>query len=227
MRLYRECIRLDSLFYGQSKAVVDSTLQLVGVFQRKGEMDEAERLNREGLEILRGDTDVLPEDVAFAICQLAVVVQENKKAGEAEELFHESLSLLHKRTGAAVQHIVDTAMGNLAVILLEKGSLNEAEVMYREWIDVGQHISGDDFNCSEVLNQLGVRFVEASALDDASRIFDESLATSRKVHSENVENADVSYALHQLAVVAEKKGELDRAEQLYRESLDMSVNLCG
>lgn len=28
-------------------------------------------------------------------------------------------------------------------------------------------------------------------------------------------------------MVAEKKGELDRAEQLYRESLDMSVNLCG
>lgn len=108
-RLYKESIRLDSLFYRQSKAVADSTLLLAAVFRRKGVMDEAERLSRECLDILRGDKDVLPDDVAIAIYHLAGVLHENKKTGEAVELFRECLSLLHKCTGTDVQHFVDVA----------------------------------------------------------------------------------------------------------------------
>ncbi len=83
--------------------------------------------------------------------------------------------------------------------------------------DLAQDL-GDKSGVSRSLHQLGMLAQDMGDLDEARRLYQESL----KIKQDLGDRSGVSKSLHQLGMLAQDTGDLDEAKRLYQESIKIN-----
>lgn len=153
------------------------------------------------------------EGIADALGNLGLISYAAGEAGDAEKALFEVLGIhrkLGKRYGEA------TGLANLASVALESNRIDDAEAYARQAREVArdaglQHLmpflSNIDFGVAVARRDPAAQSLGREALAEASRA--DLLPVRAQV-------------LHNLGVLFSREGDLDRAEQAYKEALEIS-----
>jgi tetratricopeptide (TPR) repeat protein len=127
----------------------------------------------------------------------------------AVQLFKQHLGPVQLDTGAAIIE--------LAALYESQGAYSQAEKLQREALTIYQHAEGtDESRVTVAQNNLGVLLWRQGQYDEAEEILTHVL---KKRRDGNADDRSITNALNNLALVIKDKGDLARAEPLYRESL--------
>jgi predicted ATPase len=189
--------------------------QLVLIGLVLGDLDDAERLCRQGLEIRRSIGDEAA--IAASLNTLGGILQFGGRRAEAQELFEESLAIRRRigdDSGASV------SLGNLALVARDLGRLDEAAEMLREAIATRERL-GDRQRVAVVRHNYALVLFERGDLGGARGELETALAIARDVG----DRLEASNALSDLAFVEEAAGNADRAETLQAEALALAARI--
>jgi len=190
-----------------------------GLYKDSGDLEAAEGLYRESLEMkvrLLGEEH---EDVAIGKNNLGLVLKKQGKLDEAEQLYRESLELRVKLYGEESTQAI-RAQNNLAVLLQEKGDLDAAETLLRENIELRRHIYGAEHTeVANSLNNLAFVLQLQGRLDEAEPLYLEARAILTESHG--TDHSGVARILRNLAVLALDRGEPAEAEARIRRALEI------
>jgi len=122
------------------------------------------------------------------------------------------------------------ALNNLAVLLDDKGEIEEAERLYREALKIYKELS--DANkaflpyYAGTLNNLAVLLKNKGEIEEAERLYREALKIYKELSDANKAFLpDYAMALNNLANLLSNKREIEEAERLYREALKIRKEL--
>jgi tetratricopeptide (TPR) repeat protein len=185
---------------------------LAVLLQNRGQLDEAERLFQQSLEIER-EVGGRPGE-AISLHQLGMVAQDRGELDEAERLYQQSLQIEQEvgdRPGEA------KTLHPLGRVAQDRGELDEAERLYQQSLQIKREVGGRPGEAIP-LHQLGRVAQDRGELDEAERLYQQSLQIKREVGDRPGE----AISLHQLGMVAQDRGRLDEAECLYQQSLEIA-----
>ncbi|MHA2272980.1 MAG: tetratricopeptide repeat protein [Candidatus Hodarchaeales archaeon] len=141
--------------------------------------------------------------------------------------YNEAKKLLDKAIDLASRISYDLgrvyALNYRGNIELSQGNLGPAEEIYLECLDVRKRET-DMPGVAACLMNLGVTYMEAGNLAKAIDHFEEAIALSRNYETLRAK-AILALALNNLAGCYRNQGELERAEPLYFESMEISRNI--
>ena len=222
--LFREALNLQRKLIGERSLEVAKSLEGLGLnHYDQGNYDDAVLLLRDAVAMQRGLHDGPHPDFAEALNNLGFVTTDNK---EAEQLFRESLAM--KRLLYAGEAHPEIAMGlnNVAFALDEQRKYDEAEILYREAIDMQRQLLGNDHpDVAMALNNLSFLSYAKGDLDAAVRMTQESLDIYRRTLGD--EHPTVARIMNNLAVWEMEKKDYASAEPLLRDALELRRKLLG
>jgi tetratricopeptide (TPR) repeat protein len=185
------------------------------VHYRRGELESAQRLYDESLEIKKrlGNQN----GIAVTLHQLAILAQAQGELEEARRLYDESLEI-KKKLGD--QNGIAITLHQLGRLSQAQGELEEARRLYNESLEIAKRL-GDQSGIAITLHQLGRLAEVQGELEEARRLYDESLEITKRLGDQN----GIASALHNLAAIAQAQGEPEEARRLYDESLEIKKRL--
>ena len=156
---------------------------------------------------------------------LSVVLQEQGKWQQAEEMYSEVLEVRRQVLG---EHHPDTlgSRGNLATILEEQGKSQQAEEMYREVLEVECQVLGEHHpdtlasrgNLATILQKQG-------KWQQAEEMQKEVLEVKRRVLGED--HPDTLTSKNSLAVLLHKQDKWQAAEEMHKKVLEVRSQVLG
>jgi non-specific serine/threonine protein kinase/serine/threonine-protein kinase len=178
--------------------------RLAGAVEDEGDYSEAERLNREALEMLEqlGVTDAVV--AAQVKGSLARVLRWLGRSNEAETMFRETLEIQRRLEG---DHRAEIAvnLNNLGVLLGQRGDWTAAEPLIREAVEVIRSVRGPEHpEVAAALSTLGTVLEESGDLDGAEAAYRESLAMRERLLG--AEHPDTARSLYALAGLQQIQG---------------------
>ena len=184
---------------GDRRGEATSLNNLGIISQTRGDLAEAERLQRESLAIKREIGD--QKGIADSLNNIGTLANTRGNLAEAERLYRESLAI-EREIGN--QGGIATSLNNIGVIARKKGNYTEAERLQRENRSICEE-RGDRSGLSTAVQNLGAIAESLGNLADAERLYRESLAINREIGNRESE----ALALHGLGNVAAKNGNVD------------------
>ena len=133
--LLRQAVAMQRKLGGDETALALYQSNLAQTMQDVGNLDEAEKLNRESLAIQRKLLGEVHPDVVSSLNNLAVLLLKKRDLDGAEQTFRELLAAGRKLYGEENHH-VGLYMANLGYVLSEKGNQTEAESLMRRALEV-------------------------------------------------------------------------------------------
>lgn len=219
--LYRKvyAIRLKVLG-AEHPETADCLCNLGGLLANRGRFDEAEESYRTAIAIYEKLRGPAHKDTAEAIDSLATLLEEKGDYVEAERLYRQALGSMEKVLGPEHPSTA-SIMANLACLLddhITNGS-EEAEVLLRRALTVTEKAKGASHTDTAIAmsNLASTISSKADCLAEAEELCNRALAIYDPSHEQtHTYRAD---ALCNLAGIMDTKGELGRAESLYREAI--------
>jgi len=201
---------------GQHPDVASSLHELARVLRDRGELERAETLQREAVEIrLAVETD-RPALVADSLGVLGTIVERRGRADEARRLYQDALARYSDLYGPDDKRLGST-VNNLASLLHDKAAYVEAEAMYRRSIAMGKANYGDDhLEVAITMNNLGSLLEETGRGGEAEKLYVESLRIRRAVLGDS--HPSVATALNNLAGVRVQSRPAETVP-MYREAM--------
>ncbi|MFZ1377517.1 MAG: protein kinase [Geothrix sp.] len=179
----------------------------------RGQWEASDRTCREALELARALGDAAFEAGVHAT--LGVNLQRQHKLAEAEAEYQMALTM-NESVGNKIN--ATRALNNLAVLEKERGNLKGAETRYLGALQTVQGY-GDKWVEAIITNNLGdLALAQEGGLDRAESFFRKAQA----LRESNGDQNGLIYTLMGLASVAQARGDLDRAEGLVRQYLDLA-----
>ena len=181
----------------------------------EGDVDTADVLWQEGLEIARGHDDKLI--VAATLGNLSLIEKTRENIDQARSYLQQQLAI-----GRDMDDHMITAMAliNLGEIAREHGDLDTARTYYQSSLATAQRI-GQQFVIAGALGQLGWVARQQQQLAEARRLLEQSLAINRESNN----RLFVVRNLALLGEVAADEGDDDEAQRHYREALTLVAEL--
>jgi G3E family GTPase/tetratricopeptide (TPR) repeat protein len=143
--------------------------------------------------------------------------QAEKRQGVAEKLFRDKLAMDEAAHGPEGDETADT-INNLAVVLLDRGKVEEAEVMFRRVLAIFEKTKGPEhFFTADIVNKIGILLKDKGALAEAEAMFRRALPVFEREH--RLGHATEAMVVGNLAAVLEHQRDLDGAMQMYRRLL--------
>ena len=201
----------------EHRDVAQSLSNLAGIMRDKGDLQSAERLDRDAIAMFErlGLKDSV--DAIQARGALAGVFQELGKLDEAERLHRETLALERRLLGDD-HAFVASSLNDLAVVLGQKGDWAGAVPLHREALEIIRKARGPDHpEVAAALSTLASALDANGDLDAAEPLFREALAMRRKLLGN--EHPDVTWTLYNYAFLLRRKGDAEGAARLSREVL--------
>ncbi|MEM8998424.1 MAG: tetratricopeptide repeat protein, partial [Acidobacteriota bacterium] len=149
--------------------------------------------------------------------------QEDYEAAEAPSL--EVLSLARAELRDADPQLA-TAVNNRAVVLKQRGRLDDAAEMYREALRIQRLLVNRDHpETGNLLNNLAVVFRAQGKLDEAAETHGEARSLRRRVFGET--HSSVAQSTANLAAVLRELGRLEDAAEAYAEAITILEQTSG
>jgi tetratricopeptide (TPR) repeat protein len=185
------------------------------IAQTRGDLDEAQRLHREALDIDRKLGGL--QGQAIDLGNLGVIAQTRGDLDEAERLLREAIDI-NRKLGRLQGQAGD--LGNLGEIAQTRGNLDEAERLHREALDINRRLGGLLGQASD-LGNLGEIAQTRGNLDEAQRLHREAHDINRKLGWLQGQASD----LGNLGQIAQTRGDLKEAQRFHRHALDINRKL--
>jgi serine/threonine protein kinase/tetratricopeptide (TPR) repeat protein len=192
--------------YGPEDVEVALALnRLAGAVEDEGDYVEAERLDRQALEMLErlGETN----GVAAAQIKgsLARVLRWLGQGEDAETMFQEALAIQRRLEGDHRAEIAAT-LNNLGVLLGQRGEWAKAEPLIREAVDLIRSVRGPEHpEVAAAMSTLGTVLEENGDLAGAEAAYRESLAMRERLLG--AEHPDTARSLYALAGLQQIQGD--------------------
>jgi tetratricopeptide (TPR) repeat protein len=171
----------------------------------RGELDRAEALGGEGLELARRISD--DRAVSAALTNLANVASARADRARARALFEESLEL-RRRLGDPL--LVANTAHNLSLAALAEGDVERGRAAAEECLAISREL-GNLMHTAGALYCLGEAALLESDWATADEYFREALELYDGLH----ENGGISECLNALAAVAAAEGRPERAARIW------------
>ena len=220
--------------------MVKSSTQLATLLQRKGKLQEGEKLHEDASQILctrlNNMANVLQEQgkwqkaeemhtevlegmvrVLKSMNNLATVLQEQGKWQKAEEMHTEVLEGMVRFLGQDHQDTL-SSMNNLATVLQEQGKWQIAEEMHTEVLEARRRVLKSMNNLATVLQEQG-------KWQKAEEMHTEVLEARRRVLGQDHQGTLSS--MNNLATVLQEQGKWQKAEEMHAEVLEARRRVLG
>ncbi len=222
--LYREALAVQRQLPGEKNADVARSLEGLGLnLYDQGNPDDGVPLLREAVAMQRELHSGPHPDLAEALNNLGFVTPDNH---EAEQLFREALSMKRVLYSDTAHPEIAMGLNNVAYTLHAEGQYGDAELLYREAIDMNRKLLGDDHpDIAMALNNLSFVIRQKGDLDGAIAMSRDSLDAYRRIHGE--EHPSVARGMSNLAMWLLEKKDYVSAEPLLRQALESRIRLLG
>jgi tetratricopeptide (TPR) repeat protein len=181
-----------------------------------GSLDKAVESYRKALDEAKS-SGLEPKFVAVSINDLAMALVKAGKSDEAESLFKEAITLKEKTYGAEDESLVST-LGNLGQLYKAAKRYQDARLAYQRAVTIIEKGSDKDVKLIPLVNALAGISIETGELDDAALRLRRVIELARA----SGDNAALSIAQNNLALVLRKQGKAEEAEALYKDVLAQS-----
>ena len=185
------------------------------IYERRGDLDKAEEMQRKSLEIDEKLGSV--EGMANDYGSLGLIYQTRGDLDEGERLYRKALEIdekLGRLQGMA------SVYGNLGSIFEQRGDLDEAERMYGKALEIDEKL-GRLEGMANAYGNLGIIYQTRGDLDQAEQMHCKSLEIEEKLG--RLEGMAADYG--NLGNIYQTRGDLDKAEQMQRKALEINEKL--
>jgi non-specific serine/threonine protein kinase/serine/threonine-protein kinase len=227
-QLAREALERGRTLLGSEHPTVARSLYILGDQRyHQGDYVPAERYCLEALAIQRKVFGEVHIDVARTLNMLARIYSDSKDFENAEKYHRDVHDILSSLSPEGHPDLTENLQG-LGRLAKRKGKLNEAEALFREAIRNERSLHGgirvsaweaqSMINLGDVLNDKG-DYVQALQL------MDEAIPILQETHGK--ESIGAAWGLLLKASTHLSAGELERAEELFRECIAIRERLYG
>ncbi|RMG97659.1 MAG: hypothetical protein D6706_08040 [Chloroflexi bacterium] len=193
--------------------IVSNFLRGLGVQAwMRGDFARAEAFYEEGLALMHVDDAESTVGTGGMMWGLGVLAQEQGDLPLAERYYREALA---QARNAGHQERIVVLLRSLAALAMAQGELETAETHWQEALKLARAL-GHRWQIARVLSELGELFLQQQEIKAANAAFRELYELARMMQSQEL----VASAQFGLARVAAHQGDLPRALQYGRESLD-------
>jgi tetratricopeptide (TPR) repeat protein len=233
--------------YGKAAPLIDgavATQQKVGASQQsalshslthmgdlrvlQAQYDTAEKAYRDAIAIESArPADAQRElDLASTLRGLGRLQRQQGHFADAEKSLREALQKQKQVYGESHGEIAVT-LKDIARVMADSGSLNEAIPVMRSALDMQRKLSGPEPHpdTAESISDLALLLEEHGDYDEAERLTRESIDMNRRLLG--TKHKEIATGLQNLATVQYDKGDLVGAEATYREALAMRREVLG
>ncbi len=209
----------ESETLGHQPLVRAQLLQTVANTRRNlGLMDRALEPQKEALQIRRRELGNEHGYTLASIHNLALLLCEQGKLGEAEPLTREAVKGYRFTLGEAHPYTL-TSTNNLGLLLYDQGKLDEAEQLTREALELSRLEMGDDNPITlALIRSLGPLLHAQGKLDEAEPLLLETLEGDRSTLGD--EHRLTLSSIGNMSMLLHDQGKIDKAEPLCREALE-------
>ena len=182
--------------------------------------DEGETLSRQTWQARRRVLGPEHPDTLDSMDTYGTALSSVKKYDEAESIYRQCLQARERVLGNDDVNTL-TTLGNLTVVLAERGrDLPEVERLFREVIErENRNGFGDRADSFASINGLALTLFVEGRLDESIKILRDTLPRVRRICGP--EHPNTLHLQHCLARVLTEAGQLDEAETLARQTLEI------
>jgi eukaryotic-like serine/threonine-protein kinase len=208
------------LYGEQHLDVAHSLYSLNRVYEKKGDLDTAERLARDSLAIDTQLTGADSLETAGSLCRLGVLQQAKGDLRSAERNLNECMRIRIAQLGPN-HELVTVPLDNLGRLALDRRDFATAERLFRQAveIDVRNHRENHPQYVRH-LHNLAVTLYGQNDLNAAEPLYRQTIDLFRQIlgpeHSETVD------AMANLGRLLVDRGRFDEAQQIYETALAAS-----
>ena len=210
---------------GETRRLAAALSSLGAVRRAQGELDQAERSQREALDLRRKVSGEESLDVAESLNNLAGVLAARGRLDEARPLLEDALRIRSRGLGES-HPLVAQSTDNLAVLLHRQGHVEEAEPLYRKALELETRVLGPEHpDVAVTQRNLALLLASKGSLADAEGLLESCLASRRK----SLPAADVRIVTTamDLAGVRLARGRGADADPVVEEALEVTRGLAS
>ncbi|PVF97371.1 TPR-like protein [Serendipita vermifera] len=190
-----------------------------------GEWREAEKIEREVLELSKEILGPLHPDTITAMNNLASTLHVRGQLEDAEHMKREVLELRKEILGSRHPNTI-AAMHNLASTLVDRGQLEEAEKIQQEVLELLCEVLGPRHpDTIRARNSLASTLGQRGRLEEAERVQRDVLQLRREILGP--QHPDTIATMENLASTLHEYGQLEEAEGIQREVLELRRQILG
>lgn len=222
---YKEAIKNYERMLRFSNDIIIQTRsrrKIAEVYGNQGRLDDALKILRSGLGILKGNAyDVIIEKTEIHILRCRVLMQK----GKLEEAMREDgkgLEMIEK-TGVddkRMKSIKAKGFNNLAAISYVKGEYDRAIELFEKYLKISEEI-GDKREIGNASSNLGIVYQERGEYDKTIELFNKDLKISEEIGNK----PGIGMISGNLGNVYFEIGEYNKAIELYENSLKISEEI--
>jgi serine/threonine-protein kinase len=221
--LFREALAVERAA-GDGAAIADVLARLGNALREQTKLDEAESLIREALALRETSTGVRSLETAAALLDLATVLLDAGRFGDALELAERALAI--QRDLGAEPGVIATTLGELGAIHSELGNYAVAETVYREELAATVVAVGEVHPRTAAARlDLGYALRKQGRFADAEPYYRDALALRERIYTGD--HPDLAHSLNHMARLLHQQGKPAEAEPIYRRALAMRRRLYG
>ncbi len=197
-----------------------------GLFLKaRGDVDEAEKLLRRGLDINKITYGDNHENVAISLNNLAATLQDKELLFEAEPLFMEALKIDENRKGRHHGNVARDLF-NLGQLFQAMGREDDVEALYHRSLQINvKNFGRNHVNIAIILNSMGQLYEQTGQGADAEPLYRRALAIDKRFYGEKH-----PYVARDMEALAKLLVTLDRhveAEPLFHKVLLIDERTLG
>jgi eukaryotic-like serine/threonine-protein kinase len=198
---------------------------LAWLLYEEGHNAQAEKLERETLEVRRQVLGPENLETLSSMRHLAATLEEEGRNAESEKLDREVLDVERRVIGPDEPQTLMTA-GNLAFTLFRGGHYPEAEQLDRHILDIELRKFGpDNPDTLKVSSNLADVLDAEGHYPESEKLFRETLDSERRVLG--LEHPNTLLTMISLASVLEDEGHYTEAEKFDRDAIDINRRVLG
>ena len=205
--------------------VARSLYSLSLVHEKRGDLDAAEMVARDSLDMARRLTGENSLQTSDCLCRLAYVARQRGALGEAEQLFNQCLNVRIALLGERHEKI-SVPLDNIALIAQERGDYVRAEKLLLQALAIDRRTRGEDHpQYLAHLFHLALLAEDKGDLAQANKLYTDAVQLYRRVLGpEHPETIDVMSAMGYFLMQADR---LSEAEQMLTDVLTLNTRLRG
>ncbi|MBP5973571.1 tetratricopeptide repeat protein, partial [Brasilonema sp. CT11] len=198
---------------------------LIRFYSGQGLYAAAERVQKQGLSVIRLRLGEDHPDVATSYNNLAGLYDSQGRYTEAEPLYLKALELRQRLLGEDHPSVA-TSYNNLAALYNSQGRYTEAEPLYRKALELRQRLLGEDHpSVAASYNNLAGLYDSQGRYTEAEPLYLKALELRQRLLGED--HPDVATSYNNLAGLYYSQGRYTEAEPLYQKALELCQRLLG